>query len=529
MLILQKATYIHPNKEVLFQDLDFVVNKNEKIALIGNNGTGKSTLLKIIAGQLPLNSGLLQVEATPYYIPQNLDAYQDKSIAEALSISEKWIALQEILAGEANEHNMEILNDDWTLEDRVLQALEKWDLADVTLDTSLSQLSGGQKTKVFLAGISIHEPEFILLDEPSNHLDKPARKQLYDFIEHSNSAILLVSHDRQLLQLMPYMAELSQGCIKRYGGNYDFYVEQKEIEQTSLSNQVQNQQKELRKAKDKEREAIERQNKLNARGKKKQEAAGIPKILMGALKNKAEGSSSKLKSVHEEKISGIRSQLSDLRAQLPEIDQMQFNFDESGLHLGKLLIEAKEINYKIKDRMLWKEDISLQIRSGERIHIQGANGSGKTTLIKMLLNKLEPSKGNIQSTSKRYIYIDQEYSLVQTNLSVYEMAQSFNNSGLQEHDIKIRLNRFLFGKDAWDKNCLSLSGGERMRLLLCCLNISTQAPDIMVLDEPTNNIDLQNIIILTEALRNFKGTILVVSHDENFILDLQVNREISLL
>ncbi len=541
MFILQQATYIHPNKDVLFENINFIINKNDKIALIGNNGAGKSSILKIIADKLPLSSGMVSSSAKPYYIPQTHDDYNDLTIAEVLGISGKLRALQAILQGEATAENMEILQDDWTLEDLCDQALEKWDLSGLDLERKLGSLSGGQKTKVFLAGIEIQEPEFIVMDEPSNHLDQYGRKLLYDFVEKTNKTLLIVSHDRQLLELTPQISELSRDGIRLYGGNYSFYAEQKGIELDALNHQVQSQQKELRKAKEKEKEAIERQNKLNARGKKKQESAGIPKIMMNTLRNKAEGSSSKLKSVHEEKISGIQNQLTSLRIILPEIDQMQFGFENSDSYRGKLLLEAQEINYKIPSndgindfetnksgRFLWKEDLSFQIRHGERIAIKGSNGSGKTTLIKILLGILEPSKGKLLSNSKRYVYVDQEYSLIKSNQSIYEMAQQFNHAGLQEHEVKIRLNRFLFDKETWDKSCLSLSGGERMRLLLCCLNISNQAPDIIVLDEPTNNIDLQNILILTEAIKQFQGTLLLVSHDEVFLKEIGIERELIL-
>jgi ATPase subunit of ABC transporter with duplicated ATPase domains len=155
--------------------------------------------------------------------------------------------------------------------------------------------------------------------------------------------------------------------------------------------------------------------------------------------------------------------------------------------------------------------------------VRGANGSGKTTLIKMILGQLQPASGTVDRATVKAIYIDQDYSLIDNTLSVYEQAQQFNAGALQEHDIKIRLNRFLFTKDYWDKPCKALSGGEKMRLMLCSLTISNHAPDIIVLDEPTNNLDIQNIEILTNAINEYKGTLLIISHDEYFLK--QVNME----
>jgi len=528
MVILQNATYIHPNKDVLFQDLQFTLNKQEKIALIGHNGVGKSTLLKIIAGLLPLNGGLLSVEANPYYVPQLFDAYEHFSIAQTLGIAEKLKALQGITEGDASVENFEILNDDWDIEERATYALQEWGLADYALSNPLSSLSGGQKVKVFLAGISLHQPELILMDEPSNHLDLASRRKLYDLIEDSNASMLIVSHDRTLLNLLDMTAELSPKGIQRFGGNYTEFAEQKDVEKNALDQQLQNKEKELRKARDKERDAAERQNKLNARGKKKQEKAGVARIMMNTLRNKAEGSSAKLKSVHQEKIGGIRQELHNLRMNLSELDQMKFGFDNSNTYSGKNLIDAQGINFSYDQKMLWSTDLSFKIYHGDRVGIYGDNGTGKSTLIKLLLNELQAQKGTIYRADFTSIYIDQDYSIVRSEKSIYDMAESFNQSGLQEHEIKIRLNRFLFGKESWGKSCAVLSGGERMRLLLCCLNISSKAPDIIMLDEPTNNLDIQNIEILTSALNDFQGTLLLISHDKVFMEELKIDKSINL-
>ena len=528
MVIIQNATYIHPNKDILFQGLNLVVNKQEKIALIGNNGVGKSTLLKAIASEVKLHAGSIDCASTPYYIPQLLDKYNAMSIAQVLAIEDKLKAFHAILEGQMDEQLLDILNDDWTIEDRVQQALNRWNLIGLKLDQPLSTLSGGQKTKVFLAGIDIHDPELILMDEPSNHLDLESRELLYQFIENCNKTLLLVSHDRALLRLIPEMAEMSKNGISKYGGNYEFFAEQKEIALNALDHDVKSKQKELRKAKDREREALERQNKLNARGKKKQEKAGIPKILMGALKNKAEGSSAKLKGVHQEKITGIQQNLRDLRSNLPEIDQMKFGFEESGLPVGKILLEIDGVNLQINGNDLWKHNLDFQLKYGDRIAIKGNNGSGKTSLIKLMIGEIAPSEGKIKKADFNYVYVDQDYSMVSSSKSVYEMAQSFNQSGLLEHEVKIRLNRFLFPKESWDKSCLVLSGGERMRLLLCCLNISSKSPDIIILDEPTNNIDIQNIEILTAAIQSYQGTLIVVSHDQYFLEDIGIKENITL-
>ncbi len=528
MIILQNVSYIHPNKDLLFDHVNLTVNRQDKTALIGNNGAGKSTLLKIIAGELQPSGGQLSVSLRPYYVPQIFGQYNHLTIAQALNVEGKLKALREILDGNVTEENYRLLEDDWTIEDRCREALLDWQLSDLEMRQSIETLSGGQKTKVFLAGISIHRPELVLLDEPTNHLDVSGRELLSNFIQAAQNTFLVVSHDRKLLNLMNPVCELSRNGITVYGGNYDFYAEQKRIENNALSQDIQNREKALRKAREKERETLERQQRLDARGKKKQEKAGTSRIMMNALRNNAENSTSKIRSVHAEKISGISQELQELRSALSDLDKMKFGFDDSALHTGKILFKGIDMNFSYTTEPLWKEKMNLQITSGERIALNGANGSGKTTLIKLILGSIEPQTGKACRANNKSVYIDQDYSLINNQLNVYEQAQQFNDSALQEHEIKIRLNRFLFTKEEWDKPCRVLSGGERMRLMLCCLTIGNQSPDIIVLDEPTNNLDIQNVEILTAAINQYRGTLLVVSHDEIFLEQVQIERTISL-
>ncbi|WP_333851688.1 ribosomal protection-like ABC-F family protein [Epilithonimonas sp.] len=524
MLILQDISYQHSNKDVPFSDINFTLNSQEKIALIGNNGSGKSTLLKIIAGELQPKSGTIKSDSNIYYIPQIFGQYNHLNIAEALNIDKKLNALKEILNGSVTEENMEILNDDWTIEDRIKEAFTYWNLSNFDLNLKLENLSGGQKTKLFLAGMMIHQPDLILMDEPTNHLDLASRNLLYDFIKSTSKSLLIVSHDRVLLNLLTKTCELSKNEISAYGGNYDFYSEQKKIEQNSLEQNIQNREKELKKAKEKERETIERQNKLDSRGKGKQEKSGVSRIMMNTLRNKAENSTSKLKSVHSEKIDNIRENLHNLKDNLSGIDKMKINFDNSHLHKGKILVKAEQINFSYHQENLWKNNLDFQILNGERIAIKGDNGSGKTTLIKLILGETQPSLGNIYLSETKTIYIDQEYSLIKNELSVYEQAQQFNLKNLEEHEIKTILARFLFWKNDWDKKCEFLSGGEKLKLLLCCLSIQNISPDMIILDEPTNNLDIQNIEILTSAINDYEGTLIVVSHDNRFLEDINISK-----
>ncbi|WP_343610637.1 ABC-F family ATP-binding cassette domain-containing protein [Chryseobacterium oranimense] len=528
MILLQNISFGFPGGNLLFHSVNLTIPSHTKSALVGSNGIGKSTLLKIIAQEIQPSEGKVTVKGDLYFVPQMFGNFNDYTVAECLAIDKKLNALQKITSGEVNEAYFDILNDDWDIEERCRHALNDWKLEDLELDQKLENLSGGQKTKVFLAGIQINQPDIIILDEPTNHLDLEGRKLLYDFIEKANSTVVMVSHDRSLLNLVDTLFELSNQGISAYGGNYDFYAEQKEVEQEALYNDIHAKERALKKAKEKERETIERKQKLDARGKQKQEKSGVARIMMNTLKNNAEKNTSRLKGIHAEKISDISGDLRELRSSLKNVDQMKVRFNDSNLHYGKILINAENINFKYRDENLWSENISIEIRSGARISVKGSNGSGKTTLIRLLLGNIVPSEGKINRAEFNSIYIDQEYSLIGREIKVYDFVQQFNDGAMPESEVKTLLSRFLFGKDTWDKNCGILSGGERLRLLLCGLSISSKAPDMIILDEPTNNFDLQNVEILTNSIKEYKGTLLVISHDETFVKEIGVEREIDL-
>lgn len=528
MITLQNLAYSHANKAVLFTDINLSIGTHEKIALIGNNGAGKSTLLKLIAGELQPSSGNIFIDGKPYVVPQTYGQYNNLTVSQALGVSEKLYALQQILSGQTDETYFEQLNDDWTIEERCFQALKDWDIDTISLNKKMEALSGGEKTKVFLAGISIHNPEVVLMDEPSNHLDTQARRLLYEFVSTAKRTLIVVSHDRQLLNLFDRMCELSHNGISTYGGNYDFYQSQKEIENKALSHDIHAKEKALRKAKEKERETIVRQQKLDARGKGKQEKSGVARIMMNTLKNNAENSTAKLRGAHAEKIENLGKDLQDLRASVNSLEQMRFMFSDSDLHKGKLLIEALGINYRYGEEFLLEKPIDFEIISGDRVAVKGENGSGKTTLIQLMRQVLKPSVGKLQSGIQNALYIDQDYSLINNKLSVYEQVIQFNEVSPEEHIVKTQLHRFLFERDSWDLTCSVLSGGERLKLLLCCISLSGKAPELIILDEPTNNLDIQNIEILTKACNQYNGTLIVVSHDQTFLDEININKIISI-
>lgn len=554
---IQQISYIHPDKEVLFSDLNFAISKGQKLGLVGNNGCGKSTLLQIIAGQLSPSSGVIVRPDDLYYIPQHFGQYDSLTIAQALQIDSKRQALHAILAGDASTENFTLLDDDWNIEERSVAALDSWGIGH-PLSYPLHLLSGGEKTRIFLAGMNIHTPSVILMDEPTNHLDSSGRQRLYDWVEKWRSTLLAVSHDRTLLNLLPEICELEKHQITYYGGNYEFYKEQKALMQEALQQRIDEKEKALRAARKVARETAERRDKQNVRGEKANIKKGIPRIVLNALQGKSEKSTSKLNGVHQEKAEKLTDERNQLRGSLSPTATLKTDFNSSSLHNGKTLVTAKNINFgyypnqndndsqnendnpsenntfdssnssKLPAQLLWQAPISFQLKSGDRLRIEGTNGSGKTTLLKIITGQLEPQEGTLTRADFSYVYLNQEYSIIDDRNSILEQAYAFNSRNLPEHEIKIILNRYLFPAPEWDKSCRKLSGGEKMRLAFCCLMISNNTPDMFILDEPTNNLDIQSIEIITNTIKKYTGTVIAISHDNYFIREIGVNQRIAL-
>lgn len=525
-IIISGVSFHYYQQQPLFESVSLSVVSGKKVSIIGNNGTGKSTLLKLIAGELNVSLGSVHCVSAPYYVPQQI-GITGISIGQALGVSDKIEALHAIYNGTSEPKYYDTLSDHWDIESRCYTALELWGLSDIELTTSINSLSGGEKTKLFLAAISIHRPQIILLDEPTNHLDYTSRQKLYDFISNSQATIVVVSHDVTLLNLMEETYELSPKALKLYGGNYDFYKTQKQIEEQALNNQIHAEKTNLRLATQKAQQVRERQDKRVNRGAK--ETSGMPRIILKGRQDKGENTGAKLSEKHIGIILDKQQNIAQLRKQQQINCELKIDFDNTKLHNGKLLVQAIGVNFGyLVDKLTWQAPLNIEVRSGERIHIVGDNGTGKTTLLKLLIGELWPSVGEIMRTDFSFVYLDQEYGKVKTTQTLLELAQQYNHCNILDHQIKLRLHRALFPKEMWDKPCNVLSGGERMRLYLCCMMISNNIPDLFILDEPTNNLDLLSLGVLTDTIKNYNGTLLVISHDKRFVEQIGVTKVIEL-
>lgn len=529
-LKVKDLSYIHPNKDILFKNISFSISAGEKCAIVGNNGVGKSTLLKILSGKISPATGHVLCDGIPYMIPQHYGQLDGMSVAESLGVADKLRALSVLLDGHGTDKEYELLNDEWDIQERLEESFARWQIGYISPDMHMGNLSGGEKTKVFLAGMSIYNPSIVLMDEPTNHLDTTGRTLLYEHIAHTNRTTIIVSHDRTLLNLLPEIYEMSPTGMQFYPMSYDDYKETVDAETESKVMRLKNQQKELAKAERSARKVMERQQKHASRGEKQSAKKCVARISMGLLQDKAEATTSRLNRMQQEKMETMRREIHETRSSINKYAEIKIDMGNSALAGKKLLVEARNITfgYAGRDIMWQRHPLDLSIFSGERIRFQGNNGCGKSTLLKLIAGALNPTDGEMfRNESLSILYLDQEYSCLDNELTVYGQLEAAN-SGRPEHELKMLLTRFLFPHSTWDKPCGCLSGGEKMKLALCHLIVCGNAPDMIIADEPTNNIDITSMDILATALKNYNGTLLVVSHDEQFIRDVGIERTINI-
>ncbi|MEC4114793.1 ABC-F family ATP-binding cassette domain-containing protein [Myroides pelagicus] len=530
VLNISNLSYQYSDFKPVFEKLNFQINKLDKVSIVGDNGVGKSTLLRLVANELVPVSGKIQINVDLFYLQQNKIKDQNQTVVEALGVSVKLKALEAILSGSADLKNYEQLEDDWTINQRVEQALTYWGLPRFCLQSRLCELSGGEQTKVLFAKMMLSQSGLLLLDEPTNHIDQHTREKLICFINQYQEAIIVVSHDRTLLNELTITYELSQHSLERYNGNYQFYKQHKAMELASIEKKYELAEKEFKQASMQKQIAVEKQQRDLAINKKQQSKAGLPKIVINTLKNKAENSAAKKLGIHQDIVDKAREDIHMIKRQLQNQKVFDIRFACSGMHTGRVLWSLKQAQAAYRNKSVWQFPLDLDIVSGDRIHLFGANGSGKSSLLKVFMQELTLSQGILEKTKSplTIVYLDQYYSMLEVNLSVEQQIMQYNQRGLTSKQVNNLLFQSGIQVSLWQEPVVNLSGGERLKLVLCCLTIAYQAIDVLLLDEPTNNLDITSLECLTNALIQYKGTLLVVSHDKVFVEQIGVNKTINL-
>jgi ATPase subunit of ABC transporter with duplicated ATPase domains len=516
-ITVTSLAFTWPDGTPVFEGLDAAFGPG-RTGLVGVNGSGKSTLLKLIAGELAPADGTVRVAGEVGYLPQNVTLDTTLRVDEALGIADKRAALHAIEAGDVSEAHFETVGDDWDVEERALATLGELGLGHVELDRTIGEVSGGESVLLRLASLLLRRPDVLLLDEPTNNLDLYARRRLYAAVQSWPGVMVVVSHDRELLDLVDQIADLRSGEITWYGGNYSDYEEALAIEQEAAERMVRVAEADFRKQK---RELADAQMKLARRkryGQKMWDQKREPKIVMGARKRAAQESAGKHRIMHEEKLAEARERLDEAVDAVRDDDEIRVDLPYTAVPPGRTVLTLLDLRLRYGARV----DGGFDLRGPERVALIGRNGAGKTTLLRTITGELAPESGEV-TAHVPLRFLPQRLDVLDGELTVVENVARFAPAATNNR-VRARLARFLFRGARADQKAATLSGGERFRAALAALMLAEPAPQLLMLDEPTNNLDMASVRQLTTALESYEGALIVASHDLPFLESIGITR-----
>ena len=477
-----------PNGRELFKNLNFTLD-GRLSALVGPNGVGKSCLAKLIAGQLEPSAGAIRCASSVKLLAQRQEP-EPVTVTEFLC-DHQWSLLGERL------------------------------LANIDRQALCTTLSGGQWMRVRLA--CALDEQFLILDEPTNDLDRDGREAVVQFLRERDGEALLISHDRACLQMSEEIFELSNRGIAKFGGGWPGYTAAKQLERERLRAALELAKRDRDSAMAERVEARARQEKRNRSGSESAARGGMPKILLGARKRSAQATSGKLDAMA---LTRSQSAVREAHAAFSElkVDPLMYA-DLIGREIPaqKLVAEAHGFNVRFQE-WIYRDDLDFAWRGNVRIALKGANGSGKSTLLKAMLGAEFETRGELRRGHLATLYIDQRCSVLDERKSVFENIRAVSSAS--DSEIRNGLAKFLFSKETVFQRVGELSGGERLRAALARGLLNAQQPELMVLDEPTNNLDLINVEFLERVVGAFRGALVVISHDEEFLKSGRISQEL---
>ena len=543
-------SFAWPDGTVVFDRLDLAIGPGTT-GLIGANGSGKSTLLRLIAGELRPQSGTIRAAGDVGYLAQDLTLGVQATVSDLLGVTEVRRALHAIEGGSTAPEDFEQVGDDWDVEERVAAELSRLALDHLDLDAPVGQLSGGETVLLHLAALLLRRPAVLLLDEPTNNLDLEARHRLYAAVEAWSGVTLVVSHDRELLERVDQIADLSgggAGQVRMFGGNFPAYEETLAAEREAADRAVRSAAADVRQQR---RDLIDTQSKLAQReryGRQQQAAGGQPRIVMNARKGSAQVSAGKLRDTHEQRLSQAQEKLAEAQETARQDALIRIKLPGTAVPAGRVVLSARGLTgtaWRPGPRpapespspfnKLPPPDVAppldeLIVRGPERIALTGPNGAGKTTLLRAFVGLAElpgvtvrtvtgPETGSAAAVG----YLPQRLDLLDDSLSVLDNVRRAAPSA-SVNDVRANLARFLFRGNRVNQLAGTLSGGERFRATLAALLLADPPPQLLLLDEPTNNLDLASVQQFTAALASYRGALIVASHDLPFLHSLQITR-----
>ncbi|MFF7339996.1 ribosomal protection-like ABC-F family protein [Streptomyces sp. NPDC008163] len=522
-LICSNVSFSWPDDTPVFSGLSFSVGSG-RTGLVAPNGSGKSTLLRLLAGELRPAAGSVTVDGTLGYLPQSLPLTGDLSVSEVLGVDAVIRALDAVESGDVDEKHFAVIGDDWDIEERTRAQLDRLGLEGISLDRGIGTLSGGQVVSLGLAAQLLKRPDVLLLDEPTNNLDLAARHRLYDTLESWNGTLLLVSHDRALLDRMDRIAELGTSELRLYGGSFTAYEEAVRAEQEVAEKNVRNAEQELKREKREMQQARERAERRASNAARNLKNAGLPRIFAGNMKRGAQEAAGKSGQTHAARVGEAQARLDEAGRAVRDEQRITLDLPDTDVPAGRTVLLAEHLRVRLGGREQFSgEGVDLTVRGPERIALTGPNGAGKSTLLRLVNGDLEPDGGSVRRAEGRIAYLSQRLDLLDLGRTVTENFAAFAPHREEAERMNL-LARFLFRGDRAHLPVGVLSGGERLRATLACVLCAEPAPQLLLLDEPTNNLDLVSAGQLESALASYRGAFMVVSHDERFLERIGVDR-----
>lgn len=523
-IVCSNLSFSWPDDTPVFTDLSFSVPAG-RTGLVAPNGAGKSTLLRLIAGDLWPSGGSVAVSGVLGYLPQTLPLTGEMTVAQLLGIAPILAALDAVESGDTSEEHFTTIGSEWDIEERTRAQLDRLGVGELSFARRLHTLSGGQIVSLGLAAQLLRRPDVLLLDEPTNNLDLVARHKLYDLLADWNGCLLLVSHDRALLDRMDRIAELHSGEIHSHGGNFTEYEEAVHAAREVAEKNIRNAEQEVKREKRELQQARERAARRASNAARGLGNAGLPKIFAGTMKRNAQESAGRTNETHTARVEAARARLDQAERALRDEQKITLQLPDTSVPAGRTVFHGERMRYRFGERSLFGADgADLTIRGPERIALTGPNGAGKSTLLRIVHGDLTPEAGTLLTRAEgRVAYLSQRLDLLDLDRTVAENLAVFapNLPAPQRMNL---LARFLFRGSRVHLPVGALSGGERLRATLACVLFAEPAPQLLLLDEPTNNLDLVSVEQLEGALNAYRGAFVVVGHDERFLTRIGVER-----
>jgi len=521
-ITLSEFTFARPDGTPLLSDLTLRFGP-ERCGLVGRNGTGKTTLLRLIVGDLAPVRGTIRVEGRIVLLRQDVQGAEGDTIADLFGARAALDLLARAEAGRASLDD--IARADWTLPDRIGAALSRLGLA-VPHDTPLAALSGGQRTRAGLAAQVFAAPDILLLDEPTNNLDRAGRAAVAELLDGWNGGAIVASHDRDLLDRMDAIVELTALGATRYGGNYTAYRARKALELQAAEHDLADAEKRRETLARKAQQAAERKARRDGAGQRKRAKGDQPKILLDAMKERSEGSGGANARLRDARRTEAETALDSARDRIERLRPVAMELAPSGLPSGRTVLQIAQLTGGHDPEAPVIRNLSLTLTGPERLAVTGPNGAGKTTLLALITGAMQALSGKV-SLQVPHARLDQSVSLLDPALS---LAANFRrlDPGADDNSARAALARFGFRAEAALRPAGGLSGGERLRAGLACTLGRAQPPQLLILDEPTNHLDLDALEALEAAVRGYDGALIVVSHDTYFMEQIGVDRELCL-